>query len=660
MNYHLFISVCDRYVTNEKLPQVSTKEGYDKIKNLAGDHTYVIREKLIFLRKKLIFEYIVNREQLTPYIKYIDVLIDAVRDNTKTKEQGNINAVDWVAIISVLGEIKEHCALMNTDENYEHTYAQIYDFSKACARLISRGISIVERDEDFYIDEKNYNSLSTEIERLAISSGGCNILYGVFNSISASYNEHQRRFQITRALSLGHTVPQPMIPWAYLIALGAKYSCELGDFRKEDSIAQLIQLLKDVTTIFELQDYTPYESWFVDHYNLTRFLSEGILFDNLFCIQQTNFIHAIELLNYIVTSNEFKSIRSYGFAIDKIYQAGLAITNETSEKQITDLDFSKLRTLIKLGKGKAIEFIDKFLLCKNPNEGLNFPPENTCIDHGFNQLLPFKDNYLLLPRSLSSLALINSTLNAIIAPDGVRSRNNDSVLGQVIERFVKDKLSLLNMAYRSGEFVDRAGDIEGESDIVIETETAIIFFEIKKKGMTRLSMSGVDYSILSDLGDGLIHASAQCFKAERVLRCDGQIIINNEQPIKYNSQRVFKIALTLFDYGSFQDRMTIRTILSNSINATFHVNDERYQKKLKGWEVHLNEISQHINALKKKNQLDTEPFHNLIFMSIPQLLMILSNHNSNESLEKVLRGMTSMSFSTRDFYKEYSLASPYF
>lgn len=164
---------------------------------------------------------------------------------------------------------------------------------------------------------------------------------------------------------------------------------------------------------------------------------------------------------------------------------------------------------------------------------------------------------------------------------------------------------------------------------------------------------------MSDLGGGLIHATSQCFKAERVLRCDGEINIEGSSPIKYKSQRVFKIALTLYDYGSFQDRMTIRSILTNSLGVTFKGANTSIDKKLDTWKDHINELSTHITSLKNSNQLDIEPFHNLFFMSISQLLMILEDNGTSEGFAKVLTTLSSLSHSTRDFYKEYSLSKKY-
>nr|EJJ8491601.1 hypothetical protein [Escherichia coli] len=295
----------------------------------------------------------------------------------------------------------------------------------------------------------------------------------------------------------------------------------------------------------------------------------------------------------------------------------------------------------------------------SPNHSLEFPPKSTNIDNNFNILSPLKNSYLLLPRPLSSLALLNNTLNSIIAPDGKRNEHNDATLGHVIERFVKDKLLSYGIMFHSGNFVSKDELVYGESDITIETKTAVIFIEIKKKGMTRLSMSGVDYSILSDLGGGLIHATSQCFKAERVLRCDGRISIEGSSPITYKSQKVIKIALTLYDYGSFQDRMTIRSILTNSLGVTFKGANSGIDKKLNNWKEHINELSTHIQCLKDSSQLDAEPFHNLFFMSISQLLMILEEKGSSDGLVKALTMLSSVSHSTRDFYKEYSLSRKY-
>ncbi|MDW2644781.1 hypothetical protein RYZ59_14515 [Citrobacter sp. HN-141] len=659
MNYELFLNLCDKLVTNITLPQIDSKDGYVKIKSISGDNIYLIREKLIYLQKKIVYEHIVNGRPLNPYMSYVCTLIDGSRDNTKNKEQGKASTIKWDEIISVLGEIKDTNSLMSEDEHFEITYAKYFDFSRSCVRLIKNGFPIIEIEDSFYFDSNYHHQLSIEIGRLATSIGGCNILHAVFESISNSYDSSQKRFHIHRSLSMGHDRPLPAIPWAYLIALGTKYSNSFGDSNRENNFPKLINLLTDIVAVFEVQDYSPYESWYVDHYGLTKFLSDEVVFDNLYCIAQMHSGHVTEILNYVVNSSEFKSLKSHGFSIGKIYKSGLTLLSKTLDHQITHIDHNNIKKILNLDPKKNTAIINNILLNKSPNHSLEFPPKSTNIDNNFNILTPLKSSYLLLPRPLSSLAFLNNTLNSIIAPDGKRNKHNDATLGHVIERFVKDKLLSYGILFHSGNFVSKDGLVYGESDITIETDNTIIFIEIKKKGMTRLSMSGVDYSILSDLGGGLIHATSQCFKAERVLRCDGKINIEGSSPIIYKSQRVIKIALTLYDYGSFQDRMTIRSILTNSLGATFKGANSSIDKKLNNWKEHINELSTHIQCLKDSNQLDAEPFHNLFFMSISQLLMILEDKGSSEGLVKALITLSSISHSTRDFYKEYSLSKKY-
>lgn len=656
MNYKQFLTWCDELITNANRPQINSNDGYAKIKQLSGDDIYLVREKLIYLQKKIIYEHIVNGGPLTPYISYVCTLIDGARDNTKTREQGNSSTIKWKEIISVLGEIKETNSLIKENDNFTETYAKHFDFSYSCSRMIKKGFPIIQTEDNFYLDDKYYQKLTNEIDRLAISTGGCNILHAVFESIATKYDNNQKRFHIHRSLSMGQDRPLPAIPWAYLIALGTKHSNSLGDRNRESSFPKLIEFLTDVVSIFEVQDYSPYESWYVDHYGLTKFLSDEIVFDNLYCIAQMRSDHVAETLKYIVNSSEFKNLKSHGFSIGKIYKSGLTLLGKTLDYQITDIDHGSIKKILNLDHKKTTAIINNILLNKSPNHSLEFPPKSTNIDNNFNILTPFKNSYLLLPRSLSSLAFLNNTLNSIIAPDGKRNKDNDAALGHVIERFVKDKLLSYGIVFHSGSFVSKDGLVSGESDITIETDAAVIFIEIKKKGMTRLSMSGVDYSILSDLGGGLIHATSQCFKAERVLRCDGQISIEGSSPITYKSQRVIKIALTLYDYGSFQDRMTIRSILTNSLGVTFKGANSDIDKKLGNWKEHINELSTHIQCLKESSQLDIEPFHNLFFMSISQLLMILEEKSSSEELVKALITLSSISHSTRDFYKEYSLS----
>lgn len=191
MNYKVFINLCNELVSNSNHPQINSNDGYAKIKQLSGDDIYLVREKLIYLRKKIIYEHIVNGSPIIPYISYVCTLIDGARDNTKTREQGNASTIQWEEIISVLGEIKETNSLMKEEDNFAEAYAKYFDFSHSCSRIINKGFPIIEKEDDFYLDDNYHKQLTQEIDRLAISIGGCNILHAVFEKISTNYDSNQ-------------------------------------------------------------------------------------------------------------------------------------------------------------------------------------------------------------------------------------------------------------------------------------------------------------------------------------------------------------------------------------------------------------------------------------------------------------------------------------
>jgi hypothetical protein len=93
------------------------------------------------------------------------------------------------------------------------------------------------------------------------------------------------------------------------------------------------------------------------------------------------------------------------------------------------------------------------------------------------------------------------------------------------------------------------------------------------------------------------------------------------------------------------------------IRNQIYISDPQYQNQAKEIQNKINKLSEKLAKLNNlsSNNANNSPFFNSWFLSVPQLLVLLDNVNSNDSLKTELWKIRSVSASTLDFYFEYSL-----
>jgi hypothetical protein len=131
--------------------------------------------------------------------------------------------------------------------------------------------------------------------------------------------------------------------------------------------------------------------------------------------------------------------------------------------------------------------------------------------------------------------------------------------------------------------------------------------------------------------------------------------------IHLNDRNIAKVVITLLDFGGLNDRNVVFLLESivGKLEQEISVNSLKLTTKK---ETETKQIIENIQKrLKELNNLqsttsNSSPFFNSWFLSLPQLLVLLDNVNSNDSLKTELWKTRSLSASTLDFYREYSFA----
>ncbi|MEB3189200.1 MAG: hypothetical protein VKL42_02520 [Snowella sp.] len=196
-------------------------------------------------------------------------------------------------------------------------------------------------------------------------------------------------------------------------------------------------------------------------------------------------------------------------------------------------------------------------------------------------------------------------------------------------------------------------------DILVEASDNLIFFEVKRKPLTRGAKSVKNSALLIDLLQSLLASQIQINKHEIFIIKKGCISLKNGCYIyQLNGRNIAQVSVSLLDFGGFQDKIMIFDFLTNILSAKLKVDGSEnlsteeneklddLKKTLSTFQSKFNELVQ-LDPTKKG-----QPLHDSWFLSLPQLLIILDNVKSSDDLKRELWKTRNSSAGFLDFYQE--------
>ncbi len=259
--------------------------------------------------------------------------------------------------------------------------------------------------------------------------------------------------------------------------------------------------------------------------------------------------------------------------------------------------------------------------------------------------------FILLDRSICAPAC----LEALLTPLRLEIKNLDESVGLAVERFLKAEFALHGVSIGGGDY--DAGGERGECDLVIETPRTVIFFGIKKKTLTRRAKAGSDAHLLLDFAGSLLAAQAQAGWHEVRLRRYGHLNLKRNgitTPLELNGREIERMAVSLFDFGSFQDRIVLKQFLEATLNARFTPLAAYLNKNFNALNEALAEIREQVAALHPGKKEVNQPFFNCWFVSAPQLLVLLDGVTDDAGFKTALWSCRHIVTGSSDLYFDLS------
>ncbi len=648
-----------------------TEKLYQNIKNsLAFDSQNttdkISRTKLLKLQSELIYRHVLFNEDPVEYLKTLKVLNDSCRPDVNYFPPFSDISKWENAIINCKNYNKfapnTHSILFG---NLREDYPKEFDIAVSVKTLVDKGCEIEIKNSDIFITS-GLEAIADELNEKVKMIGGLCLAKSIFFHLNThgKYSGKFERYFITREASGISFDQKPQIPYGYLLNLSLKHPFENPKIKEPQKIIdEIVELAKIIINgVYGVQEYNYWAYYFQTGETIIQFCTEIALWDSLFSIPQCRPLTALEITDSL-----------FNFIDDITYQASLGFTKEqflTISKEIhsiasrdnlpTIVYHSALhKRLVKIDAKTIQNVLDLLSHSVSVNEKYILPSDYSSIDFFQKPLIKLgATKFVLMNKSWCS----PNYFEAIASKLRTSVSDLDSKIGNQLEFFLQNKLSEKNITFSTGEY--RVDGIDGECDLLIESDEAIVLVEFKKKVLTRKSKSGVDINVLLDLSESILAAQLQAGRTEIILREKGSIILNAKDGkaklINFGNRDIERVALTQLEFGGFQDRVITNVFLKSLLTHSFgtHSKDPATIKKFEKLAAkQVLWIEQH----NKLNELDKMfhkfPYFNCWFMSLPQLLEVINISTDNNSFYKTFKKTKHFSTNTLDWYREFDYAT---
>jgi hypothetical protein len=638
------------------------KADFDK--NGATENDSISVNKLGEIAENLIYKFLLFEEPVLEYLNILQTLF-TIKDARIKRIPPLEDTESWGRIISNLKDYKlvsKNTYDLSPDTLREH-YPQEYDRVTQLKKLISVGckVSIINDDIEIKDTELAINRLDDLIKEI----GGITLANGIFNLLKKSnYSSYFERYHLIRQGNGLSMHQKPQIPFGYLLNLCVKYPYENRSPKNINH--QLIEIqnlsIAIVTGCYNVQHYNQWTNFFQTGETIIKFCTEIALWDSIYSLIQIRPQLSLEILQELFNEIDDEIfVQIIGVYKEDCFSVIRELFN--SVKSINGIKIIYLSAVSKahknIDKQEIKKILDLISHSSIPNSKYLLPSDITEVDFQFNPLVKLGETkYILMDKSWCSPSLFESFATEFRL---AKVKNFDSNIGYALEKLIYNWLLSHNITYWHGNYT--IDSINGECDLLIETNEAIILIEFKKKVLTRKAKSGIDINILIDLSDSILSSQLQAGRTELALREKGEITLtdiktNSSNTVYWKKRTIERISLTQLDFGGFHDKTIINqffnALLTNSYGT--HSEEKRIIKKFESLKEKQQVWGDQYTKLKTLDKgFDHFPFFNCSFLNLGQLLEIINLSSDNDSFYDRLKSNKFVTFGTLDFYREFEL-----
>ncbi|AQR69838.1 hypothetical protein BZG29_17040 [Janthinobacterium sp. LM6] len=618
------------------------------------------------LCKELVQRYVIEGEPLYPYIHLAESIRDHCRGGSRSHD--GIEG-DWSLAVkcSVAGrKIREMQGYHDLVEPTLGAYRNYEEGARAAKRLMAWGFAFERSGGELRFEPESERRILADIDRRVQSFGGLALARRIFGAIAGSYDPAQERHHITRRpTNLGNGTPQE--PLGYLLQLAVKHPLGRKPLRNSPQhLNRIVVLATDYAAVMEVQPYWMERFVGRDAVAMFQGLREIAIYDTLFCLPQLRPRDAVAIAEGILDGIEISGYFGSGWSMANALEVSRAIVESSAGKrgpQSIDVD-DLLRRCPKMSREAVSRTLREALSHPEPgaNQCLLNPLSAELGDELSGPGIDFFDRPLLnlgggrfelLDRSMCATAFIN----ALLAPAEKFIKDFGSKhAGVGVEKMLRRSFLARGVKTKAGKY-----SADGETfdcDAVVETSDKVILIEVKKKALTATARAGFDVSVILDLANSVLRAQTQAAQHELRLRrgetlklteADGTI-----HELRLDGRDVERVAVSLPDFGSFQDREVLMGFLHSQMEAEYSVSAPQYKEdfeKLAKLLAKFKKVEAQLHAMQPES---VAPFYHCWFLSVPQLLILLDEAHDAESFWRAWSSTRGIHMGTLDFYWEHA------
>jgi len=608
--------------------------------------------------------YFCDQAPIEPYHGVAEAIYQALRERgTSTEETHN-----WKRAVELAALYSSGATHLPPDQIWRSN-VRVNCLSTAINALRKLGYAVdLPATGDVHISEPETKRLAADIDRLAASLGHT-LAQNIAEHIKGTYSAFTGRFKVGRHGQTVQIDAKPDRPFAYLYQLGLRYfafppctPCPA------EAYTQLVDLVTWATALLDTTVGT-FELMFARNNGVIRIMQKSLIYDSVFLLTQAKPAHAREYLEWMMSHEPLSNITDGHGRTSRHILAAAKMLLQLCERACTLVyvdahpqDFIQVPVIevahtINLGPKPTADLLrEVFSHQTGANQKLTFPPDDTAVDAAFRPLLIHKGVFFMQPAPMAARAFTNAALQWCRDNSPKNGGFDDKVIGPLFETFVREKLTEHGVTVLHGKY--KAGQSEGECDAVVETEKAVILFELKSKMLRRQSRSGDDVAALADLAQAVVRPQAQALERHAVLKEHGVITLTHDastSTITLGPREILKLSITRGDLGSLHDRAFLPRFLQTGCISEFSTVDPTRQPEVKSLHDQFRKLKA-AAARAGESIFDTHPFSTSWSLSVFHLLLLLEHTKDNESFSQELQRTRRIMTSLMDFYAEYEYA----
>jgi hypothetical protein len=536
--------------------------------------------------------------------------------------------------------------------------------AKAIQQIEARGFPVQITTFGPTLSAEALNAICSRISDGIRRVGGRTFVDAIFNWYSANRRVYHGSFLFGRDVDQFGRLREPSIPWHYLYNLALPHfaSAKQTNTTQAD-LSEAIELARDMASVFDVESYVIYENMGgVGHSSFHQSILDRVMYDELFAFQQWQPEVAGHLFRVL-----FEHLREQGCKMPHANaEQWIAFSNallmSASETSMILRHPSECVSASVDAQLSAKLFAALAIPLKDANSGYLTPRDTlrrSAPDHPFYSYST--DFYLLPPRAILARGLYEGVHRLL------RKRNDeghlDNWLGEALERMTVDTIAqfghepaIVHQKYRTPG--QRKRDAAFDIDVAETTDHDVFLLECKKKGLTDNARGGNTLHAIIDFANGFLRPLIQANRHEAELRSVKGLTLLDGRVFKLEGRNLIRLAITMTDHGSMQDRPFLRGMIGALWGTTLTSGDPALQKeadKVSGLVATLTGGIERLASLAGEELTDYSPAYagGCWFLGIDQLRFLCSK---STDLRRALSPMGSITYGTGDIMTELAHA----